>query len=128
MSVPMKRKFTTLMTGMFLLVFMSVGCAEDKHPIIQGTYLSPSGDESVSVSGTEIHFHIRGGGLRRDRILDHTYPQYSVWNDGSINPSPMTSDDAGGGIGWFEWIWDGEKILQKNPRTSDPARPCTRKP
>jgi hypothetical protein len=121
----------------YFLMLMSVvllagmgGCPPDAHLIIEGVYVSPSNDESVSVAETQVRFHIRGGGLRQDRILDHTYPEYTVMDDGEIRPGPMTSDDAAAGVGWFDWYWDGENIVQKDPRATNPAnlvRTFTRK-
>ena len=111
----------TLVSGLVYLLVAVGGCGNEYHPIIVGTYSSPSGDEEIVVSESKIRFKIRLNDSNGNRALDKTY-DYTVESDGRLETVGVTSVDAAFGVGRFDWYWDGEKITQKDTRSNAPAK------
>ncbi len=97
--------------------FMAItGCLNDYHPMTAGNYVSGDGDERVAVIDSEICFHVRIRDEDPTSYIDRTY-SYSVQQDGRIRVRPMRSVDAVYGVGRFRWYWDGQKIIQEDPKS-----------
>jgi hypothetical protein len=88
-----------------------VGCARPHyHPIPAGTYKSSVGDESVSVSGSGLEFHVRS--YDHDWIVLEGPYDYTVKEDGKLVADIFTS---GGHVNVYacrEWYWNGREIIQ----------------
>ena len=115
------KTLAALSVGMLNLVMCLNGCAEERRPIPTGTYVSASKEESVSVVDRKIRFHVKVGDDGPSGFLDGTF-NYSVWPDGTIMPHGMTSVEAGGLVGRFEWRWDGENITQRDMKSQGPPK------
>lgn len=99
--------------SVILLTMVSIGRVPDYHPISVGTYFTDDlPGEEIVVLQSEIRFFIR---VNKD-FVDRKY-KYTVLPDGRIQPYPMTSSDAIFGVGMYDWYWDGNTIIQKNPKT-----------
>jgi len=97
----------------FIIVLLAIGgCVAGEHSIPDGTYVEPSGKETITVHGSEIRFNIVISDDGPDKVLDRTYG-YAVLPDGRIQPKPVRSADAAFGVGRFDWYWDGKNITQK---------------
>jgi hypothetical protein len=110
-----------------LVVLVVLGCrAADQHPIKPGKYLSPSGDEGITVFESRMRFQIRLPVENREVSLDKTY-SYTALDNGRIEPLGITSEEWVFGIGRFDWFWNGETITQKDTRSEAPTKIFRRK-
>ena len=104
---------------MTILFLAGIACAKDFHPIPDGTYVASKSEQRITVTGSTIHFYVRlNESSAGPGMLERTY-QYTVLRDGRVQPYPVRSADAVFGIGKFDWYWDGEKILQRDPRSAE---------
>ncbi len=88
-------------------------------PIPAGTYVSPTVEEQEIVREDTIRFRIRLA--EGEPLVDRQY-DFHVTTDGRIQPYPMTSVDAGLGVGRFEWRLRGGAILREERRTGATTR------
>ena len=104
------------LAGCLSMALTMTGCARPYRPIPDGEYSTPPGDDHVSVHDGHILLHVLPwNGGRHPRDSDTTY-QYTVLPDSRIVICTMTSAEAVNGIGGFDWLWDGERIVQKDSR------------
>lgn len=115
-----------ILSILFVLLFTIGGCVKDYRPVVDGTYLAPSGEEWISVQESKIHFYVKID--ESDKFFDRAFDNYTVWSDGSINPYTMASAEAAFLIGKFIWYWDGEKIIQRDRKTDEPIKVFSLKP
>ena len=106
-----------LVTLISLLVTLSA-CGNSEPVIPNGTYMTSDMKETITVDGANIRFRVLAG-EDRTKMIDRSC-EYSVWPDGRLQPHPLASQEVLTGIGKFDWRWDGQAIVQSDPRT--PAR------
>jgi hypothetical protein len=100
-----------------LLLAVAMACrASDYRPIPNGEYSTSPGNEYVSVHDGNIRFHVLPWSQARAPHDSDTTYQYTVSPDKRITIYTMTSREAVYGIGGFSWRWDGERIVQQDPR------------
>src|SRR5512139_3974436 len=102
----------------FGVVLFCESCIVERRPIPIGTYLSPSGEETVSAWESQLHFHVRVDKEHPDTFVDRTY-DYGVHKDHITLHSDIaaTSAEAAFGFARYDWQWDGEAIIRRDPRT-----------
>jgi hypothetical protein len=100
-----------------LSLSLAMACrASDYRPIPNGMYSTPAGNEYISVHDGSLRLHVLPWSeMRPPRYSDAAY-QYTVLSDSRIVIYTMTSAEAVNGIGGFSWRWDGERIVQQDPR------------
>jgi hypothetical protein len=106
----------------FLIAVFLTACLADKRLILEGSYQNPLSDEYVTVQKSKIRFHINLRNEKGEKLLDQEYQYYSVWTNGRILPRPLRSVDAVYGVGRYDWYWNGEAILRKDPKTGETAQ------
>jgi hypothetical protein len=116
-----------LIPAMFPLLLALGSCIAQHHPIPIGTYVTPSGDESVSAFESELHFRVRVDEKHPERLIDRTF-SYTVEKDGEIIPHTMTSIEAAFGVGRYDWYWDGETIIRRDWRSGETANFTRKRP
>ena len=99
---------------------LAIGCAADRT-VTAGRYVGSNPAETVTVDDSKIVFAIKIGSGEIHPIVTREY-DYTVNSDDRIQPYPMTSVDAGLGIGRFDWWWDGDVIVREDPRTGEKDR------
>lgn len=103
------------------LLFTLGGCVPDYRPIPVGTYVSASGDESVSVGESDLRFHIRINGMHANIVFEGPH-NYTVEDNGKIVADIRTS---GGHVNVYkcrDWYWDGEAIIRANCKSGETVR------
>jgi hypothetical protein len=101
-----------------LLFAALAGCTTAYQPIPAGTYASDlTLSDEILVSPRDIRFRVKVD----ERVVDRSY-SYTVLPDGRIHPSPLVSSDIQLGVAKFDWFWDGQAIIQKEPRTGQAAK------
>ena len=101
---------------LFCLVLAS--CIAEQKPMIDGKYIDPSGEQTITVRGLRIHFKIALEKGHRGRYVDHEY-DYSILPDGRIQPKPLVSTDVVSGVAKFDWFWNGTVITRTDPTTKE---------
>ena len=98
---------------------LAVGCTTTNHrPIPAGTYVSDrKAADEISISPSGISFRVKV----EDRVVDRKY-DYTVLPDGRIHPSPLVTSDIQVGVAKFDWFWDGQAIIQRDPATGESAK------
>ena len=112
-----------LLCTIFGIVLVFESCIVERRPIPFGTYLSPSGEESVSAREFQLHFHVRVDNEHPDRFVDRSY-DYGVHKNHIALHSDMaaTSAEAAFGFDRYDWSWDGEAIIRRDPRSGEIVR------
>ncbi len=104
-------------------------CIVEHRPIPSGTYLSPSGEETVSARESQLHFHVRVDDEHPDTFADRTF-DYGVIKDHIALHSTVaaTSEEAAFGFDRYSWAWDGEAIIRHDPRSGETVRFTRQRP
>lgn len=111
----------------FAVAVLAAAChASDEHPIVNGTYAvtnpDPGSVDTITVDNPTICFRLH---WREGEVLEKTY-EYSVSPDGRIMPGPMRSAEYEPGILKWDWYWDGEAIVQTDPKSKASPRSFSR--
>lgn len=111
------------------MVLAFESCIVEHRPIPLGTYLSPSGEETVSARESQLDFHIRVDDQHPDTFADRTY-DYGVHKDHITLHSAVaaTSAEAAFGFDRYRWDWDGEAIIRHDPRSGKAVRFTRQRP
>jgi hypothetical protein len=118
-----------LICVIFAMALAFESCIVEHHSIPIGTYLSPSGEESVSARESQLHFHVRIHSEHPDRFVNRTC-DYAVHKGHIALHSDMaaTSAEAAFGFARYDWEWDGVAIIRRDPRTGEIVRFTPQRP
>lgn len=106
--------------AVIFLVATSSACEETPQPPVpNGTYVTSSKEEAITVDGRKINFRVFVDDGQTQ--LSNRSSDFDVWPDGKIVPHPLASQEMLIGIGKFDWRWDGSAIVQSDPRRPDRA-------
>ena len=105
-------KTRSMRIRMLVLVMAGALCCARPvdHSIAEGTYVSPEGSESVTVDGGTMRFVVKHGryeGMTLDKACS-----YFLSEDGRIRAYPMSSVEAVNGVGYWDWYWEQDRIVQ----------------
>lgn len=106
---------------LFILLHLAlVACSGSGIALPSGTYVASATKETITIDEAKIHFKVFVDD-GHTQLIDRSC-EFSVWPDGRIQPHPLASQEVLTGIGKFYWRWDGQAIVQSDPRA--PARPA----
>ena len=113
---------TTRLGVVFMMALFFESCIVHRT-IPVGTYLSPIGDESVSVRESQLYFHVRIDDRHPDRLVNRTCDYGVVKGHIALDSDrAATSVEAAFGFARYDWEWDGEAIIRRDPRTGETVR------
>ena len=106
-----------LLVSMTVLLLCTLGgCVPDYRPILFGTYLSASSDESVSAGESGLVFRIRIKRVHPKIFFEGTLAagpyDYTVDRYGEIHVYNLTSGQYLNLYQCRTWYWDGETIIR----------------
>lgn len=117
MTTRRNRAWMETLVALIPLLITLAACGNSGPAIPDGAYMTADMEEAITVEGPDIHFKVLAG-EDGARTIDRSC-QYSVWPDGRLQPHPLASQEVLTGIGKFNWRWDGEAIVQSDPRYPD---------
>jgi len=117
MIAKQQERWRRILVVIYLITALSACDDPSQATLPNGTYVTSSKEEAITVDGRKIIFRVFVDDARTQ--LSNRSSEFDVWPEGKIVPHPLASQEMLTGIGKFDWRWDGSAIAQSDPRRPD---------